>query len=69
MNTWWCWQQFWQDCSEHIEFCTDSELYSNQDDFRPEHWQPQGQLHVSDVLGVAKDPGHEQIKPCRHQGS
>ena len=19
MNTWWFWQQFWQDCSEHIE--------------------------------------------------
>ena len=34
-------------CSEHIEVLADGELrdlwtesYSNQDDFRPEHWQP-----------------------------
>ena len=41
------------------EVCTDPEQrplnkeLSNQDDFQPVHWQPLGQLLVSDVLEVA----------------
>ena len=29
MNTWWCWQQFWQGYSEHIELCGSDDFLIN----------------------------------------